>query len=301
MDKKIKVLMVDDEEQFRETTNKILKKRGFDTILAANGEEAIKKLVENPDVVILDVKMPGMDGHQALKEIKKLKPFLPVIMLTGHGALPSAKDALIEGAFDYLTKPCDISLLATKIYDACQQDKKVADKDEKTVADAMIHIEHYTTITGEQLIKDAFIKLKESFTSKISTSKLMETGHRSILVLDNNGNPEGILSIKDLFEKMMPIYLKAPKPSLADAIQFSPMFWKGLFTIETKKLAKMKVKDVMSDLLLTIDGESNLMEAAHMMVNNNIRRLVVTKGGKTIGVIREQDLFFEMEKIIRKL
>lgn len=87
MSKKIKVLMVDDEKQFRATTKKILNKKGFETVLAGSGEEAIKKLQEHPDVVILDIKMPGMDGHQALKEIKKISPDLPIIMLTGHGAL----------------------------------------------------------------------------------------------------------------------------------------------------------------------------------------------------------------------
>ena len=65
---KIKVLMVDDEEQFRETTKKILNKKGFETILAGSGEEAIEKLSEEPDVVILDIRMPGMDGHETLKK-----------------------------------------------------------------------------------------------------------------------------------------------------------------------------------------------------------------------------------------
>ena len=122
MNEKIKVLMVDDEAQFRSTTKKILTRRGFETILAENGEEAIKKLRENPDVVILDVKMPGMDGHETLNEIKKLHPQLPVIMLTGHGSMPSAQEALISGAFDYLSKPCDIDLLANKITDAHAQE-----------------------------------------------------------------------------------------------------------------------------------------------------------------------------------
>ena len=71
MEKKIKVLMVDDEAQFRATTQKILNRKGFDTIIAASGEEALGKLDADPDVVILDIKMPGIDGHQALQEIKK--------------------------------------------------------------------------------------------------------------------------------------------------------------------------------------------------------------------------------------
>jgi len=118
MSKTLRVLMVDDEEQFRETTRKLLKRRGLEVLLATGGKEAIEKLKENPDVVVLDIKMPGMDGHQALKVIKKQNPDLPVIMLTGHGAMPSAREALVEGAFDYLSKPCDMDLLASKISEA---------------------------------------------------------------------------------------------------------------------------------------------------------------------------------------
>jgi CheY-like chemotaxis protein len=91
MSRKIKILMVDDEAQFRTTTERILSRRGFETVLAANGQEAIEKLDGNPDVVVLDIKMPGMDGHQTLAEMKKRLPDLPVIMLTGHAALPSAR------------------------------------------------------------------------------------------------------------------------------------------------------------------------------------------------------------------
>lgn len=70
---KIKVLMVDDEEQFRATTSKILNRKGFDTTLAGTGEEALAILKKSPqDVVVLDVKMPGMDGHQTLAEIRKI-------------------------------------------------------------------------------------------------------------------------------------------------------------------------------------------------------------------------------------
>ena len=71
MNDKIKVLMVDDEDRFRETTEKILRKKGFETIMAATGEEALGKMGEYPDVVVLDVKMPGMDGHQVLRELRR--------------------------------------------------------------------------------------------------------------------------------------------------------------------------------------------------------------------------------------
>jgi FixJ family two-component response regulator len=298
MEKKITVLMVDDEEQFRVTTNKILTRRGFVTIMAESGEEALVKLSQNPDVIILDIKMRGMDGHEALKEIKKRKPDVPVIMLTGHGDLSSARTAHKEGAFDYLSKPCDIDVLVGKIRDAYQRGLSPQAYKEKFVRDVMIPIEEYTTLTGDMTVKDAILALKKSFQSQMTTSRIMETGHRSVLVVDKLSKLLGVLTIQDLMQMIMPAYLSAPKPSQADSIQYSPMFWDGMFTTEIKRMASHKIEEVMSPAPYRIDGGANLMEAAFMMLTHGVRRLAVIMGGEVAGVIREQDLFFEMEKII---
>ncbi|MBW2344309.1 MAG: CBS domain-containing protein, partial [Deltaproteobacteria bacterium] len=212
--------------------------------------------------------------------------------------MPSAREALIEGAFDYLSKPCDIDILAAKINDACQIKKVEGVSEEKAVMDVMIPVEDYTTLKGNQTIGEAILRLKESFASKVSTSRIMETGHRSILVLDDKGQVDGVLSIRDLLQGIMPAYLGASKPSTADSIQYSPMFWDGMFTGAAKALAKKKIEDLMSPAPLIIDGGSNLMEAANMMVTNKVRRLVVTRSGQVAGVVREQDLFFEIERIL---
>jgi CheY-like chemotaxis protein len=295
---KIKVLMVDDEEQFRETTKKVLNKKGFETILAASGEEAIDRLKDNPDVVILDIKMPGIDGHEALRQIKKLKPDIPIIMLTGHGAIPSAREALSEGAYDYLSKPCDVDLLASKINDA-YRDREKGPREEKGVSEVMVPIGDYTTLNENQTVKEAVLTLKDSFSSIVATSRIMEATHRSILVFDDSGNLKGILVIGDVLKAMMPAYLTAAKPSTADSIEYSPMFWSGMFSRQVEGLAKKKIKELMSPAPPTIDGDANLMEAASMMIDKKISRLAVTRKGDVVGVIREQDLFFEMERILR--
>ncbi len=298
-DKKIKVLMVDDEAQFRATTNKILTRRGFDTLMAESGEQALELLSRQPDVIILDIKMPGMDGHETLAEIRKTHPDLPVIMLTGHGDLRSARQAREEGAFDYLSKPCDIDVLAGKIRDAVSKGIPPEQETEKTVSGVMIPISEYTTLSGDAKIKDAICELKQSFYSKMATAMIMETGHRSVLVLDNSGKVCGLVEIVNLMDMIMPSYLSAPKPSLADTIQYSPMFWKGMFTTEIKKKASLSIKEIMSPAPYAIDGNASLMEACYMMLQHKVRRLVVMKNGDVAGVIREQDLFFEMEKILQ--
>lgn len=299
MNEKIRVLMVDDEEQFRETTKKLLNRRGFETILAGSAEQALEKLKEGANVIIMDIKMPGMDGHEALEKIKKRSPEVPVIMLTGHGAESSAKEALAQGAFDYLSKPCDMELLATKISEAYRLGFKKGSMKEQDILNAMIPLEEYTSLDEDKTVLDALVRLRESFASKMCTSKIMETGHRSILVLNKDGNLKGVLAIRDLLEAIMPAYLSAPKPSMADSIQYSPMFWKGMFSIQVKELGKKKITEIMSPPPLGIGGDSNLMEAAYLMVCKNVRRLAVFKADRLVGLIREQDLFFAMNEILK--
>ena len=280
-----------------------MRKRGFDTTMAATGEEAVDILKKHPmDVVVLDIKMPGMDGHEALAKIKEIRSRTQVIMLTGHGDVESAKASLEKGAFDYLNKPCDIDLLTSKINDASRAIQDIEERAaEKKAGDIMIRIDDYTTIRGDQTVKEAIEQLMHSFEGLIASGSVMETGHRSILVFDRDGDLEGILSIQDLIGAVRPAYLSAPKPSMADAMQYSAMFWTGLFTSQVTKLSSTRVADIMSATPPCVDENANLMELADLMYSQGIRRLVVTSPkGRVIGVVREQELFFEMANIMLK-
>jgi DNA-binding NtrC family response regulator len=126
----MRLLLVDDEKRFVDTTKNLLKRKGIRVLAAYDGESALDALAKNNlDVVILDIKMPGMDGLTVLKKIKVLYPNVEVIMLTGHGTIDSAVEGLKNGAFDYLTKPCDIEELWSKASDAYSrkliQDEKI--------------------------------------------------------------------------------------------------------------------------------------------------------------------------------
>lgn len=117
--KNMKIMLVDDEERFLSTTKKLLERKGLQVSTASSGSEALEKLEkENIHVVILDVKMPGMDGIETLKAIKARHPLVEVIMLTGHATVESAVDGLKSGATDYLMKPTDIDELITKAEEA---------------------------------------------------------------------------------------------------------------------------------------------------------------------------------------
>jgi DNA-binding NtrC family response regulator len=127
--KKMKMMLVDDEERFLSTTKKLLEKKGYDVVTAPSGAEALEKLrVQNIHVVILDVKMPGMDGNDTLKEIKRQFPLIEVIMLTGHATMESAIDGLKSGAIDYLTKPADINEIIQKAEHAFEKRKDLEEK-----------------------------------------------------------------------------------------------------------------------------------------------------------------------------
>lgn len=124
------VLLVDDETGFVETMTKRLTKRNLSIETAASGPEALEQIKKfaNLEVVILDVKMPGMDGIEALREIKKESPLLEVIMLTGHATVETAIEGMKLGAYDYLMKPCDIDLLMTKVEQAAAKKRRHEEK-----------------------------------------------------------------------------------------------------------------------------------------------------------------------------
>jgi DNA-binding NtrC family response regulator len=114
-----KVLLVDDEEDFVSTLAERLALRGVEARTAFNGEQALKAVATDPpQVVVLDVMMPGMSGLEVLKRIKEDFPALPVILLTGIGSAKEGVDGIRLGAFDYLMKPLQLEELTNKISEA---------------------------------------------------------------------------------------------------------------------------------------------------------------------------------------
>ncbi len=118
----IRLLLVDDEVGFAEVVSKRLRKRGMVVKAVFTGTDAVRAIRKQDfDVAILDLKMEDMDGIEVLKIFKRAYPEMAVIMLTGHGSETAAKEGLEYGAFDYLTKPCDLEELVKKIHQATHQ------------------------------------------------------------------------------------------------------------------------------------------------------------------------------------
>ena len=130
-----RVLLVDDEENFVEMLSLRLEETGEKVTPAYNGKQCLELLDQREkqfDVVILDIKMPGMDGIEVLREIKNRHPLIEVIMLTGHGSTESAVEGMKLGAYDYLLKPADFSDLTEKLHGA----RKRKDEQEERIRKA---------------------------------------------------------------------------------------------------------------------------------------------------------------------
>ena len=124
-----RILLVDDEVEFTENVARLLEARGYHVESVNSGDGAIQALDrEKFDVMVLDLKMPGMDGITTLKEVKKLDLFTQTLILTGHGAIETALEALKLGAYDYLTKPCEIDELVEKIEGAWKKNNEIEKK-----------------------------------------------------------------------------------------------------------------------------------------------------------------------------
>jgi len=130
-----KVLIVDDEEEFVETIVKRLKDRGLAAQGVTSGMQALDLMqTQDFDVVILDVKMPGMDGIETLREMKKRKPLTEVIMLTGHGSVESGIQGLQLGAYNYVMKPVPLDELLAQMTQAYE--RKLIEEERQVKAEA---------------------------------------------------------------------------------------------------------------------------------------------------------------------
>lgn len=277
----IRVLLVDDEEQFVLNMAKLLKFRGFEVSTALDGFKALElfKSGEGFDVVVLDVKMPGMDGISALSRIKKIAPHTEVIMLTGHATLESGIEAIRWGAFDYLMKPCDIEDLTEKIKEACEVER----------------IKHRPVLWPRNLVKEiarpSFIRLGTD-DPLIRALKVFIRGagmpsKEKLYILDEKDRLQGVITRRDLID--------AARKAHPDHV----IAWVDLVK-DPSLLPPVILGDVMRpDHPITADPEENLTQVAHRMITDKIRSMPVVEGEKVKGFIRLQDIFQYVEHKIR--
>jgi len=305
------IMLVDDEEMLVKTTAKRLGKRNIKTLSAYSGEECLEQLKkhQNIDVIVLDVKMPGMDGIETLKEIKKSFPLMEVIMLTGHATVDSGINGMKLGAYDYLIKPCDIDELVGKVEKAAKRKQAHEEKisnwgsfmEVTNLKDLMVPISEYASVSEDASIFEAVNALEDA-------QKAFHPNryrHRAVLVVDKENKVVGKLSQHDIIQALEPEYqgIKKRKDGALDHFGFSRKFIDSVFLQYKmsdepldnlyKKAVEQNVKSFMNT---PSDGEyieesATLNEAIHRLIIGEHHSLLVTNGHDIVGIVRLTDVF----------
>ncbi|MBL7191466.1 response regulator [bacterium] len=279
----IKILLVDDEKDFRTASSKALERRGFIVTTAANGEEALNYIhLEMPDIVLLDLLMPGMSGIETLQRIRKINSSLPVIILTGHGSFHDALAGINLDIVDFLQKPMDLDLLDLRIRKALEPESGKLLK-ERTISELMASPSIYPKIYLDQPIMEVVEKLKEAFFPR-SEDVVKPSQIRSALVYNRDESFMGIIRFPDLLKLVLPSFLsESPYSS----------YFTGMFLAQCKMIGNRNIYELIGERVL-IDINAPLMEAVHLMLDNHIINIAVMRGGEIAGILREKDVIYEI-------
>jgi two-component system response regulator HydG len=265
-----RVLLADDEKRFADQTRRLLENRRFEVMTAGNGREALALMEANPfDAVVLDIRMPVMDGMAALRAIQDTPAPPPVIMLTGHATLDTGIEAIRQGAFDYLMKPCSIEDLVAKLNVACATGR------------IRRHPILWPRSRAGELILEAFRRLEDSDplleAFSIFNHRLPRMAGETLFIVDADDRLSGHLSKQDIVRQVT-------RPG------GGPTTWQEL-SANPQWLPDIAVGAVMQRQTLSVDPLTPLREVAQLMMAEGIRTLPVTDADRRVlGVIRFRDV-----------
>jgi ActR/RegA family two-component response regulator len=273
----VRVLIVDDEERFVRNVARILGLRGFDVRTAADGLQAVETVQFEAafDVVVLDIKMPVMDGMAALKEIKRRSPETEVIMLTGHATLATGIAAIRAGAYDYLMKPCDMEDLIEKIREA----------------NTVERIKRHPVLWPRNRVKDLLLcsfrrlavddPLRDAL--PVFHRKTLTEGVETVYIQDAGDRFRGVVKKNDLLE--------AARRAHPDRT----LVWSDILAAP-HLLPPGKLGDVMRpESPLTTTPTARLTAVAQQMIAHNLRCMPVVQKGRVIGIVRMRDILEHVE------
>jgi len=280
------LLLVDDEEEFRLATGRALKRRGFEITEAGDGTEALDKIAERrPDLVLLDLKMPGMSGIETLQRLREREAALPVILLTGHGNLPAALAGIRLDVADLLQKPVDVDELAERIRMLLRRDLGAQGLRERSVAELMVSPALYPRLYVDQEIREVVDVLCDAFL-RPRDEEARSLGLRSALVYDRSGTFLGLVRFSDLLKLVLPKNLEGSPASGWSA---------GMFLAQCKLIGRRKLRELIAEPV-TVGLDAPLLEAVELMVQHRLISLPVTDGTRLCGVLRERDVILEIAR-----
>ncbi|NBC66273.1 MAG: response regulator [Bacteroidetes bacterium] len=234
MSSKTTILITDDEQSIRNALKEILEFEDYATLEAENGEEALNKVEkERVDLVMLDIKMKGMDGIEVLEKLKNTKPEIPVIMISGHGTIKIAVEATKNGAFDFLEKPPDLNRLLTSVRNALKSGELIQENKE-----IRKELHGNTEIIGES---PAILKVKKMI-EKVAAS------NSRVLITGENGTGKELVAraihekSKRASKKFVDVNCAAIPPDLLESELFGHE--KGAFTgASSQRIGKFEQAD----------------------------------------------------------
>lgn len=292
----IKILLVDDEKDFLKSLTKRLKRRKQYVKTAESGPEALAQMEnESFDVVICDVKMPGMDGIEVLQEIKRRFPDTEVIMLTGHATIASGLEGVRFGAFDYLMKPTDIEIIMAKL-EAAYENKT---KRDLKIRDAEFERDR-GLIIEEILLKDVinrdvpYIYADSSLADAVRAFKKKPDAPvaEKIFVINDSGELLGKVRRRHILEAVVPIFQKEK------IITGDDLTWKEFLNKGPGPAGTMPIGEIMNREVEFLGADSHILEAVKFMIENNLAVLPVVQGKKLLGRVRIYDLLLVINDIM---
>jgi ActR/RegA family two-component response regulator len=272
----IRVLLIDDEERFVLNLAKLMRGRGIEVLTAFDGPSGIAAAEQGVDVVVLDVKMPGMGGVEALQRIKEASPETEVLMLTGHADVETGIEAMRAGALDYLMKPCDIDDLVAKIREANE----------------IGGIKRRPVLWPRRLVKEitwpSFVRLEAedplSRALEVFTRQAGISAREELYILDAEDRLQGVVTRRDLVAAAQP---DPARPSLS---------WEQL-TAHPQWLPDRPLASVMrAGHPAAADPEADLADTARRMLEAKLRCMPVMENGRVTGIVRLNDVLTHLAR-----
>jgi two-component system nitrogen regulation response regulator NtrX len=271
-----KILIIDDERSIRNTLQEILSLEDFQVSIAENGKEGLAKInSEAPQVVMCDIKMPGMDGIELLETLSSSHPELPIIMISGHGDIETAVESLKKGAFDYLQKPLDLNRVLVTVRNALDRNTLV---EETKVLKKKIHAKKSSGIIGES---------KEILAIKDMIAKVAPTEAR-VLITGENGTGKELVArqLHDWSDRKNEAFVEVNCAAIPGELIESELFGheKGAFTSAIKQKKGKFEQATNGTLFLDEIGDMSLSAQAKVLRALQENKITRVGGEKDIKV-----------------